>query len=927
MAYPRLASVVGEPAEASSPDERAQNILDSLKYGFNQGFECGTPSVTAKHWGRVQILERWSPEEGAPPFERLTSSLAGITTFTELALVGVDGELGLLLGFAGADELERARLLLAPGIRIVPSSPPTVAFRHAVGVTHRPQGEVLDSSEQALGDALIDRLDGIGGRWTLFIRCESVSMLDVLNTRYRLDALATEASSYVEMTSQVSETMTTRAVSHRWTRVQDWTGVIARLISQGMGVGLWTVDTWASSDDDITAHLVAGALHTAIPSDQGRCYETLSFDDTKPGAPPPTSVLTSRDIGWLLAPPRSGKPGLAVRPAPPGGRRPCTSGARVSIGTYEGTNVAASIGVSDFEGHAFVTGTTGSGKSTTVHKLLADMWNQHRIPFLVLDPVKDDYSEVSAHFSGGLQVVRGADLHLNLLEAWPGENSRDHIARVASAFRGAFSMPSPTPYVVTQLFDRVAMLPSEGAGMSLFDVRDMVPSLISSLGYAPEQESNIRAALMTRLNLLLAPTRAHRFSWPDSSMVDRLFTQPTVVTLSDLADDEERSFVVLLLTLATWARARNRTVTRPVEHLLVLEEAHRILPEVNEHIADQESGSARQVSAAMLSAMMAEVRSYGEQIIVIDQSPSRVSSDVSRNTNLKIVHRIVHPEDQRQVAGVLGLSQDNSPLIGLLERGEVICTTRKEPSAQTISVSALPRRPFGVDAWTPSPPPTLWPCGCSQAEIHFRAWLMADRAAPPMSLFLAGVFWGEGDGRKLRQYVYRELIAVADGSQAITDCLAWAGLRQLTTMRRMVGPASGPNSAESQLEAMYQVWEGRLPLTIHSADPILARIQGQGTTGGQERPSWEEQAIANALLSVEPRNGLKLLRGASWRSALPDLVDYLKGRKAFFEPLLGEGVIPFLANQVREAVVSSNLTPDVMDFLLARAGLLAQKTN
>lgn len=167
MAYPRLASVIGDPAEASSPDERAQNILDSLKYGFNQGFECGTPSVVAKHWGKVQILERWSPEDGAPPFERLTSALAGIMTFTELALVGIDGELGLLLGFEGADELERARLLLAPGIRIVPSSPPTVAFQHAVGVTHRPQGEVLDSSEQALGDTLIDRLNGIEGRQSI----------------------------------------------------------------------------------------------------------------------------------------------------------------------------------------------------------------------------------------------------------------------------------------------------------------------------------------------------------------------------------------------------------------------------------------------------------------------------------------------------------------------------------------------------------------------------------------------------------------------------------------------------------------------------------------------------------------------------------------------------------------------------------------
>jgi len=80
-------------------------------------------------------------------------------------------------------------------------------------------------------------------------------------------------------------------------------------------------------------------------------------------------------------------------------------------------------------------------------------------------------------------------------------------------------MPSPTPYVVTQLFDRVAMLPSGGSGMSLFDVRDMVPALISSLGYAPEQESNIRAALMTRLNLLLAPTRAHDIA-PVAELLD-----------------------------------------------------------------------------------------------------------------------------------------------------------------------------------------------------------------------------------------------------------------------------------------------------------------------------------------------------------------------------------------------------------------------
>ncbi len=68
-------------------------------------------------------------------------------------------------------------------------------------------------------------------------------MLDVLNTRYRLDAHSDgEASSYVEMTSQVSETMTTRAVSIVG-RVQGLDRVITRLVPQGMGVGLWTVDT------------------------------------------------------------------------------------------------------------------------------------------------------------------------------------------------------------------------------------------------------------------------------------------------------------------------------------------------------------------------------------------------------------------------------------------------------------------------------------------------------------------------------------------------------------------------------------------------------------------------------------------------------------------------------------------------------------
>ncbi len=70
----------------------------------------------------------------------------------------------------------------------------------------------FDSSEQARYLLLIASMGSkVAGHCSYDVRACQCSML---NTRYRLDALATEASSYVEMTSQVSgKRMTTRAVS------------------------------------------------------------------------------------------------------------------------------------------------------------------------------------------------------------------------------------------------------------------------------------------------------------------------------------------------------------------------------------------------------------------------------------------------------------------------------------------------------------------------------------------------------------------------------------------------------------------------------------------------------------------------------------------------------------------------------------------
>jgi len=52
----------------------------------------------------------------------------------------------------------------------------------------------------------------------------------------------------------------------------------------------------------------------------------------------------------------------------------------------------------------------------------------------------------------------------------------------------------------------------------------------------------------------------------------------------------------------------------------------------------------------MFTDRLAEMRAYGEGFIIADQIPTKLAPETLKNTNLKIVHRLVAPDD-RDVAG------------------------------------------------------------------------------------------------------------------------------------------------------------------------------------------------------------------------------------------------------------------------------------
>jgi DNA helicase HerA-like ATPase len=59
-------------------------------------------------------------------------------------------------------------------------------------------------------------------------------------------------------------------------------------------------------------------------------------------------------------------------------------------------------------------------------------------------------------------------------------------------------------------------------------------------------------------------------------------------------------------------------------------------------------------SVEMITNTIAEIRTYGEGFIIVDQSPSSVDIAAIKNTNTKIVLRTPEAHDREAVAGPWG---------------------------------------------------------------------------------------------------------------------------------------------------------------------------------------------------------------------------------------------------------------------------------
>nr|WP_241834709.1 ATP-binding protein [Pseudofrankia asymbiotica] len=347
--------------------------------------------------------------------------------------------------------------------------------------------------------------------------------------------------------------------------------------------------------------------------------------------------------------------------------------------------------------HGFVCGATGSGKSQTVRSLLESLARSAEpVPWLVLEPAKAEYARMAGRLAGhsDVLVIRPGRLDappagLNPLEPEPGFPLQSHIDLVRALFLAAFEAHEPFPQVLARAltvcyaeagWDLVAgrmrpehrprfrddepLVPVRPRYPTLGDLRRTAARVVENIGYGAEVTADVRGFVDVRIGSLREGTPGRFFEGGHPLDVGALLTRNVVFELEDITNDQDKAFLlgVVLIRIVEHLRVRHgASGTDELRHVLVVEEAHRLLRNV-------EDGPAA-AAVELFASLLAEIRAYGEGVIVVEQIPSKILPDVLKNTALKVMHRLPSAEDRQTVGATMNLREEQSELVVSLPPG------------------------------------------------------------------------------------------------------------------------------------------------------------------------------------------------------------------------------------------------------------------
>lgn len=358
---------------------------------------------------------------------------------------------------------------------------------------------------------------------------------------------------------------------------------------------------------------------------------------------------------------------------------------------------------SNLDKHIFVTGVTGSGKTTTCQNILEGSDK----PFLVIEPAKTEYRILREKYSDLLIFTLGKDtvapFRLNPFEFYPHESITSRVDMIQASIEAAFEMEAAIPQIIERAIYEcyedygwnIATNQNKYYGVHAFDdgvyafptLEDLIEKtekVVEQQGFDIRLKNDYIGSIKARLQGLLVGAKGFMLNAKRSIDFRELLKRKVVLELEEIRSSSEKSlimgFVLTNLMEAIKANYMNdleKVMQKEVvdfekcRHITLIEEAHRLLSKYT----PGDSLNKKQ-GVETFSDMLAEIRKYGECLMIVDQIPNKLTPEVLKNTNTKIVHRLFAEDDKEAIGNTIVLEKEQKDFLSKLQTGSAVVFTQ-----------------------------------------------------------------------------------------------------------------------------------------------------------------------------------------------------------------------------------------------------------